>query len=84
MHPFKGIQKNMLKEWSFNKYKLCHRFFDNNLLKNCRTNTLESDTAQILFESCFNGRLMLRQSTYLNFKMIPSFLAIRKISPLEF
>ena len=48
MHPSKALQKNMLKAWNFNKYKLCHIAFDNNLQKNCRTDTLESDTAQLL------------------------------------
>ena len=48
MHPSKGVQKNTLKAWHFNKYKLCHGSFDNNLQKNCRTNILESDTTQIL------------------------------------
>ena len=47
-HPFKGVQKNMLKTWNFSKRKLFHRYFDNDLQKNCRTNILQSDTAQLL------------------------------------
>ena len=43
-HPSKGVQKNMLKAWNFNKHKLCHRY----LKKNCRTNILQSNTAQLL------------------------------------
>ena len=73
----------MLKAWNFTTYKLHHRYFDNNLQKNFRTNILESDTADT-FDSCFNCRIILRQLTDLNFKMIPSLLAAREISPLEF
>ena len=47
-HPSKSVQKNMLKAWDFNKYKLFHISFGNNLQKNCRTSLLQSDTAQIL------------------------------------
>ena len=48
MHPSELVQKNMMKEWNFTKYKFCHRCFDNNLQKNFQINILESDTAQIL------------------------------------
>ena len=47
-HPSKGIQKYMLKAWHFNKYKIRHKFFDNNWQKNCQKNSLESDNAHIL------------------------------------
>ena len=73
----------MLKAWNFTIYKLRHRYFDNNLQKKFRTNILESDTTDT-FDSCFNGRIMLRQLTDVNFKMIPSLLAAREIYPLEF
>ena len=66
LHPFKGIQKNILKAWIFNKYKLCHRSFDKNLRKNYQTEILKSDTAYT-FDGCFNCPLMLRQLTDLNF-----------------
>ena len=42
-----------------------------------------SDAADI-FDSCFNGQIMLRQLTDLNFKMIPSLPAAKEISRLEF
>ena len=75
----------MLKAWNFTKYKFCHRSFNNTLQKNFRTDILESNTVQTdTFDSCFNDWLMLRQLTDLNFKMIPSFLAVREISPHEF
>ena len=73
----------MLKAWDFITYKLHHRYFDNNLQKNFLRNILESDTEDT-FDSCFNCRIMLRQLTCLNFKMIPSSLAAREMSPLEF
>ena len=44
----KGVQKSILKAGNLNKYKLYHKSFDNNLQKNCRTNILQSDAAQIL------------------------------------
>ena len=83
MHPSESVQKNMLKAWNFTTFKLHHRYFDNNLQKNFPTNILESDTADA-FDSCFNGRIMLKQLTDLNFKIIPSLLAAREISSLEF
>ena len=73
----------MLKAWNFTIYKLRDRYFDNNLQKNCQTNVHESDTADT-FDSCLHGRVMLRQLTDLNLKMIPSLLAVREISPPEF
>ena len=47
---------------------------------NCLIQLLDSDT----FDSCFNGGVMLRQLTDLNFKMVPSLLAVREMSPLKF
>ena len=82
-NPSIRVQKNMLKAWNFASYKHDHRYFDNNMQKIFRTNILESDTADT-FDSCFNCRIKLRQLTDLNFKMIPSLLAGRKIFPLEF
>ena len=81
-HSSKSVQNKMLKVWNFTTYKLCHRYFDSNFQKNFRTNILESDTADT-FDSCFNGWIMLRQLTDLNFIMIPSLLAAREVSPLE-
>ena len=83
MHPSKGVQKNMLKAWDFTTYTLNYRCFDNNFQKNILTNILETGTEDT-FDSCFNGRIMLRELTYLNFKTIPSLLAAREISLLEF
>ena len=83
MHLSKGVQKNMPKTWNFTIYKICQGCFDDNLQKNFRTNILKSYTADT-FDSCFNDRIMLRQLTDMNFKMIPSLLAAREISPLEF
>ena len=51
--------------------------------KKILTNILESDTADT-FDSCFNGGIMLRQLTDLNFKMLQSLLAAREKSRLEF
>ena len=73
----------MLKAWNFTACKPHHRYFDNNLQENFRTNLLESDTADT-FDSCFNCRIILTQLTDINFKMIPSLLAAREISPVEF
>ena len=56
-NPSKGVQENILKAWNFTTYKLHHRYFDNNLQKNFRTNILESDTA-VTFDSCFNCRIL--------------------------
>ena len=47
MHPSKGVQKNMLKAFNFNKYKPRHRSLDN-LQKNCQKIFSESDTEHIL------------------------------------
>ena len=71
-HPSKGIQKNMLKAWNFNKYKLCKRSFDNNLPKNYSSEQHRTDT----FDKCLNGRLILRQLSDINLKMIPFLLAV--------
>ena len=73
----------MLTAWNFTTYKLHHRYFDHNLQKNFQTNILESDAADT-FDSCFNGGLMLRQLTELNFKMIPSLLGVRELFMFEF
>ena len=73
----------MLKALNFTTYKLHHRYFDNNLQKNFQANILESEAADT-FDSCFNCRIILTQLTDLNFKMIPSLLASREVSPLEF
>ena len=83
MHPFIGVQKKMLKAWNFTRYKICHRCFDDNFQKNFRTNFLQSYTADTS-DSCFKSRIMLKQLTDINFKMISSLLAAREISPLEF
>ena len=65
-HLSKSVQKNMLKEWNFIKYKFCRRSCDNNLRKNFRTNILESDTAQILLIVVWMVRLCLdRNDSYL-------------------
>ena len=56
-NPSKGVQENILKAWNFTTYKLHHRYVDNNLQKNFRTNILESDTADTL-DSCFNCRII--------------------------
>ena len=53
----------------FNTYKLRHRYFNNKLEKNARANIFDSDTARML-DSYFNGQLILRQLTNLNFEMI--------------
>ena len=53
----------------FNTYKLHHRYFNNKLEKNARANIFDSDTARML-DSYFNGQLILRQLTNLNFEMI--------------
>ena len=47
MHPYEGVQENMLKAWYFTKDKTCRRYFDNNLQKTFRTNILEDGTGQI-------------------------------------
>ena len=82
-NPSKSVLKNVLKAWNFTTHKLRHRYFDSNLQKNFQTNILESDTANT-FDSCFNSRIMLRQLTDLNFKMIPSLLVTRKYLRLTF
>ena len=62
----------MLKAWNFTKNKLRHRCLDNDLQKMFRTNILNR-TIYVLhrtdtFGNSFNGRLMPRQLTDLNFK----------------
>ena len=47
-HPFKGIQKNMLKAWNFTKNKICHRIFDNSLQKLFPTKILKKSNGQML------------------------------------
>ena len=53
------------------------------------TTILEKASAHT-FDRCFNGRLMFRQLTDLNFKWIemirvmPSLLAVSETSPIEF
>ena len=54
-----------------------------------QTTILEKASAHT-FDRCFNGRLMFRQLTDLNFKWIemirvmPSLLAVNETSPFEF
>ena len=74
----------MLKAWNFTKHKLHHRGFDNNLQKHFQTNILENDTTETVLIVVFDGRLTFRELTDLHFKMIPSSLAAREISRLEF
>ena len=69
----------MLKAWNFVKYKLHQSCFDNYLQKHFSTSIFESNRADT-FDSCFNGQRMLRQLTDLNFKVIPSLLAVTEIS----
>ena len=73
----------MLKAWNFTIYKPRHRCFDNNLQKNLRTNIVDSNTSDT-FDSYFNGRILLKQLTDLNFKKLSSLLAARELPPLEF
>ena len=74
----------MLNLLNFSKNKLHHRCFDNNLQKFLLTITLEN-VPDIFFDGCFNGQLMLKQLSNLNFKwkefikMMPSLLAVREI-----
>ena len=42
------FQKIKLKAWNFTQNKLCHRHFDNNLLKIFQTNIFENGTGQII------------------------------------
>ena len=42
-HSPKGVQEDTLKVCNFTKNKLGHRWFDNDLQKNFRTNILEND-----------------------------------------
>ena len=73
----------MLRAWNFTAYKLHRRYSDNSLQINFWTNIFESDTADTS-ESYFNDRIMIRQLTDLNSKVILSLLAAREISLLEF
>ena len=73
----------MLKAWNFTIYKPRHRCFDNNLQKNLRTNIVDGNTADT-FDSYFNGRILIKQLTDLNFKKISPLLAARELPPLEF
>ena len=68
--------KEYADSMKFINFKLRHRYFGSHVEQNAQINIFESDTAQIL-DSCFNGRLMLRRITDLNFKMITSLLAVR-------
>lgn len=87
IHPSKGVQKNMLTASSFTKNNsltdtlliICRKFSEQIFLRR------RSDRYVFLmlsFFCCFNGRLMLRQSTDLSFKredlvkVIPSLLDI--------
>ena len=76
----------MLNALNFSKNKLHRRYFDNNLHEFSRKNILENVTGHwLFFDSCFNGRLMLKQLNDLNFKwnefikMMPSLLAVTEI-----
>ena len=85
-HPSKSVQKNMPNALNFSKNKLHRRYFDNNLQEFSRTNIIENVTGYwLFFDSCFNGRLMVKQSNDLNFKwsefvkLMLSLLAVREI-----
>ena len=59
----------MLNVLHFSKNKLYRRYFDNNLQEFSRTNIPENVTGHsLIFDCCFNGRLMLKQLNDLNFK----------------
>ena len=58
--------------------------YSNSICTTDRAHTKKERHRADTFDGCFNGWLMLRQVTGQNFKMIPSILAVREISPLEF
>ena len=47
IHPSEDFHKNMLETWKFTKYKLGHRWFDNNWQKVSHKNILENAIGQI-------------------------------------